>query len=89
MARIVIEELEAVEAAKPAGAEALYQLGLMYSIGRGVVRDNVDAHKWFNLAAVQGCPRAKIERQALAAEMSAHEVAEAQRRAREWLTAVN
>lgn len=89
MARIVVEELKAVEAANPAGAEALYQLGLMYSIGRGVARNNVDAHKWFNLAAVQGCTRARVERQALAAEMTPPEVAEAQRRAREWLSAVH
>lgn len=89
MARMVVEELEAVQQAGHAGAEALYQLGLMYSIGRGVVRDNIDAHKWFNLAAVQGCRRAKVERQALAEEMSTIDVAEAQRRAREWLSAVN
>ena len=27
--------------------EALYDLGLLYSIGQGVDQDNIEAHKWF------------------------------------------
>ena len=33
--------------------EAQYDLGLLYSIGKGVPRDYVSAHKWFNLAALR------------------------------------
>ncbi|MFN2150265.1 MAG: SEL1-like repeat protein, partial [Anaerolineales bacterium] len=33
---------------------AQYNLGLMYSKGRGVPQDYVKAHMWLNLAAAQG-----------------------------------
>jgi len=65
--------------------DALYDLGLLYSTGNGVDPDYVTAHMWFNLAAMQGMRRAKVERAELAKEMSPAEVAQAQRRAREWL----
>ncbi len=48
--------------------------------------DLVEAHKWFNLAAVRGSEDAKICRKDMAEQMSAHEVAAAQKAAREWLT---
>ena len=35
-------------------AEAFYDLGLLYSIGQGVDQDFIEAHKWFNLAAIRG-----------------------------------
>jgi TPR repeat protein len=66
--------------------EALFQLGLMYSAGRGVPRDYVIAHKWFNIAALKGNKAARRYRSELAEEMTKSEVAEAQRQAREWLT---
>ena len=65
--------------------DALYNLGLAYSTGQGVSPDLVAAHKWFNLAAVRGVEAAKGWRNELAAEMSASQIAEAQRLAREWL----
>lgn len=68
-------------------AEALFELGLMYSIGRDVEQDLVQAHKWFNLAAVRGKKEAKQYRTELASEMSKSDVAAAQRMAREWLQA--
>ena len=38
--------------------DALFELGVTYSTGRGgTVVDLVEAHKWFNLAALQGCTR--------------------------------
>ena len=33
------------------GADALFELGLMYCAGRDVEVDLIEAHKWFNLAA--------------------------------------
>lgn len=66
-------------------AEALFELGLMYSIGREVRQDYIEAHKWFNLAAVRGKQEAKQYRTELAQEMSKSDVARAQRMAREWL----
>jgi uncharacterized protein len=38
--------------------EALMSLGLMYSTGRSVEPDLVEAHKWFNIAALRGCSEA-------------------------------
>lgn len=66
-------------------AEDLYALGLKHSTGRGVPVDYVEAHKWFNLAAMRGNIAARAWRTQLAQEMSAAQVAEAQRQAREWL----
>lgn len=66
-------------------AEALYVLGTRYSIGRDVEQDLIAAHKWFNLAAMMGHEEARQGRAELAREMSAADVAEAQRQARAWL----
>ncbi|NWG47379.1 MAG: SEL1-like repeat protein [Alphaproteobacteria bacterium] len=66
-------------------SEALYRLGIMYSTGQGVPQDNVAAHKWFNLAAMAGHQEARTWRRQLADEMSAAEIADAQRQARAWL----
>ena len=66
-------------------ADALFELGLMYSVGRDVEQDLVQAHKWFNLACVHGKPEAKEYRTELSREMSKSDVAAAQRMAREWL----
>ena len=72
-------------AAEGGTAEALYDLGLLYSTGQGVDLDYVTAHQWFNLAAMHGIQRAKVDREELAQDMAEWEIAEAQRKAREWL----
>jgi hypothetical protein len=69
-----------------ATADSLFELGIKYCTGHGVPVDYVTAHKWFNLAAMKGCAEAKQYRCEIAREMSASEVAEAQRQARAWLT---
>lgn len=67
---------------------ALYDLGVAYSTGsHGAPCDLVEAHKWFNLAATKGHEEASWCRADIAEEMTAREIAEAQRRAREWLAA--
>jgi uncharacterized protein len=66
-------------------AGALYALGTRYSTGRDVEHDLICAHKWFNLAAMMGHEEARIARAELAREMSAADIAEAQRQARAWL----
>jgi len=68
-------------------AETLFHLGLRYCTGHEVPRDLVEAHKWFNLAAMGGDHRALEYRSEISREMSPAEVAEAQRQARRWLTA--
>ena len=48
--------------------------------------DLINAHKWFNLAAMMGNLEARAYRAELALEMTAEEIAEAQRLAREYLS---
>ena len=55
--------------------------------GFGVECDLIEAHKWFNLAAGAGHGEAQLCRADISDEMTAREIAEAQRRAREWLSA--
>ena len=74
-------------AAVAGGADALFELGLMYSAGRDVEMDLIVAHKWFNLAALRGNEDAKRYRMELAREMSRAEISKAQRLARKWLAA--
>lgn len=65
---------------------ALYDLGVAFSTGsHGVASDLIEAHKWFNIAAARGHEEAAWCRADVAEEMTAREIAEAQRRAREWL----
>lgn len=75
---------ERLIAAEGGETEALYDLGLLYSTGQGVGQDMVEAHKWFNLAAMMGLRRAVVDRSDLARDMSTLEIADAQRQAREW-----
>ena len=47
-----------IEEATRGDIDALFELGVTYSTGRGgTAVDLVEAHKWFNLAALQGCTR--------------------------------
>ena len=69
--------------------DALFELGVTYSTGRGGVPvDLVEAHKWFNLAALNGSTLAQECRAEIAEDMSAREIAEAQRQARAWLAEI-
>jgi TPR repeat protein len=68
-------------------ADMLFELGMMYASGRSVPTDLVTAHKWLNLAAMQGNPEAARLRREIAVEMSDAEIGRAQRAARDWLKA--
>lgn len=64
----------------------LFKLGLMYSTDvedRGP--DYVEAHKWFNLAAMMGSAPAKAYRSEITLEMSREDISLAQKAARGWL----
>jgi uncharacterized protein len=65
--------------------DMLFELGMMYSVGRDVPVDLVSAHKWFNLAAAKGNAEAPRLRREIANQMSDQEIAAAQRAARDWL----
>ena len=70
--------------------QALFDLGVAYSTGSGgVAVDLVEAHKWFNLAALNGSSEAQECRADIADDMSAREIAEAQRQARAWLAVIS
>jgi len=75
------------EAARANDARAMLALGRAFVKGLGVPQDYVEAHKWLNLAAGLGNLDAVAERDALAAEMTAEERAEARKLARAWRTA--
>ena len=67
-------------------AETIFELGMKYCMCREVAQSNIEAHKWFNIAAMKGSEAAKQYRCDIAREMSATEVSEAQRQARALLT---
>lgn len=85
MARLDMSAGMADMAQAAPNGETFFQLGITYSTGREVPADLVSAHKFFNLAAMKGNRDAARYRQEIAEEMSSHEIAEAQRAAREWL----
>ena len=88
MARFELSECNhAVLGEGPVNASTLFELGMMYSVGRSVPVDYVTAHKWFNLSAMQGNRDAARLRQEVAEQMSNAEIASAQRAARAWLKA--
>ena len=72
-------------------AIAQFKLGVMYHHGQGVPQDYVHAHMWFSLAALQ-FPASETEnrdeavkaRDFVASKMTAAEIADAQKLAREW-----
>lgn len=85
-----VEAVAAWQGAAQAGdARAMLALGRAFVAGVGVPQDYVEAHKWLNLAAGLGNLDAVAEREALAAEMTAAERAEARGLARAWRTAAD
>jgi TPR repeat protein len=86
MARFEFSSEDVVDvSSQGGGTDALYQLGLTYCVGRDVEVNLVEAHKWFNLAAMRGNEDAKAYRLEISREMTKKEIAAAQKSAREWL----
>lgn len=64
----------------------LFRLGLIYSTDHeDKGPDLVEAHKWFNLAAMLGSQPAKSYREEITLEMSREDLSLAQRAARGWM----
>lgn len=82
-------ELPEAELTAESDGESLYRAGLAYSLGDEVETCLVTAHKWFNLACAKGYEAARELRQEMADQMSAEEIREAQKAAREWLSLMN
>jgi len=75
-----------IAAAAQGDIEACFELGVIWSTGvHGLDCDLIEAHQWFNLAAAQGHQEAAWCRTDISDEMTAREIAEAQRRARQWM----
>ena len=73
-------------AAAQGDESAYFDLGVAFSTGsHGATCDLVEAHKWFNLAAMRGNDDAKRYRFEISREMSRPQVSRAQRLAREWI----
>lgn len=69
-------------------ASSFFDMGVTSSTGsHGGAGDFIEAHKWFNLAAMAGHECAQGCRAEISGEMTPGEIAEAQRRAREWIAA--
>jgi len=75
-------------AAEQGDAGAQNSLGVRYQRGQGVPQDYIQAHMWYNLAAsnLTGEDREMPvkNRDLIAEKMTAEQIAEAQRLAREW-----
>ena len=67
-------------------SEEFLRLGILCSTGRSAPLDMISAHKYFNIAAMLGSKEAIRLRHEVAEEMSAREIAAAQRAARDWFT---
>jgi TPR repeat protein len=85
MARIEFGDIDNATLGEAPAADSLFELGMMYCVGRSVPVDYVVAHKWFNLAAMRGNEDAVRWRREIAAQMSEAQIAAAQRSARAWL----
>jgi TPR repeat protein len=74
-----------IEAAAQGEVVAQYNLGAMFESGQGVKLDHVEAHKWFNIAEVNGSQKAMESRRLIESLMTAAQIAEAQQRSSEWM----
>jgi TPR repeat protein len=71
----------------PKDAEDCFALGMNFSSGAGMAVDLVQAHMWFNIAALRGHPDGAQLRREIAEQMADAEIGNAQRAARDWLKA--
>lgn len=60
--------------AEQGDADSQYNLGVMYTLGEGVIQDNVYAHMWFNIAAFLGGKNAVEDRKRIGDKMTQEDV---------------
>lgn len=73
------------KAAEQGDVEAQARLGVCFDEGIGVMKDPIEAYKWFNLSAAQGNKKTAQWRDSLARSMTRDQVAEAQHCSTEFL----
>ncbi len=85
-------------AAEQGWPQSQFRIGLMYFLGEGVAQDYIEAHKWSNLAGrtewsePDRGTRGELARKLrgdVEKQMTREQIAEAQRRASEWIKARN
>ncbi len=76
--------LEWQQSANQGDGMSMLALGRAYAQGLGVLRNKIEAHKWFNLAASRGVFEALEEREKLEANMTDSELVEANEIAKQW-----
>jgi TPR repeat protein len=81
------DDAEAVKcyrlAALQGHVDAQINLGSMYARGQGVLLDKVRAYMWFDIAAASGNARATMNRDIAARKITAAQIAEARKMARD------
>jgi hypothetical protein len=60
-------------------------LGVRYANGKGVPEDDVTAYAWFSIATLHGLADAKNNKRLLTKDMTAEQIAEAQKLSKEML----
>ncbi len=79
------ESFETTKALAETGdAKAQFNLGRMYAKGEGVAENDVQAYKWWNLAAAQENNSAKEFKELIEKNMTREQIAEAQKLSGEW-----
>ncbi len=86
MARLELNSVDQLTGGAGVTGDILFELGVMYAVGRDVEQNLVEAHKWLNIAAFRGSENAARYRRELSDEMSTSDIALAQRQAREWIS---
>jgi len=76
--------LEWQQSANQGDGMSMLALGRAYGQGLGVLRNKIEAHKWFNLASSRGVFEALEEREKLEENMTDSELAEANEIAKSW-----
>ena len=72
------------QSAEQGFTQAQHNLGVLYANGRGVLRDDVEAYRWFSIAAAAGHPKAAGNRDLVARRLTPAQRADGDRLAREW-----
>ena len=78
-----------VELAKGGSSISQYYLGLMYISGMGVLQDFRQAHMWLNIASSRGHKKARKQLEKLTQQMTADQLAGAQKLARRRISKIN
>ncbi|MEN0002304.1 MAG: sel1 repeat family protein [Pseudomonadota bacterium] len=86
MARFDINSVDQAALGSDASADIIFEMGMAAASGRDRDMNLIEAHKWFNIAAIKGSPRAAALRAEIAETMSKADLAKALRDARQWMT---